>query len=126
MRTLEVLKPAGEVMVEVLELLAASRPELCDKSGAAFYPIPVVFPKILSRVVDTLQFEITRFHLEGDHALADLLTEARILLMQLVFEGDLGENHSRLFLDDHPASRTRKMDHPFKVFCEKVGTRIVT
>ncbi|MCG8599294.1 MAG: hypothetical protein MI807_04045 [Verrucomicrobiales bacterium] len=109
---------SDSVMGTVLRQFAANYPDYCDSSGRAFWPVPAYFPLLLSRVLDALQQEISSAYIHGENEKARLLAEARIKLAQITLEGDLGENHTEMFLRDHPNVTTADAENrPFDRFC---------
>jgi len=117
------LANAGQVMASTLARFASSHPELCDKSGTGFMPIPIMFPLLLTHLLDLLQLTISVLYSTNDLHV-DKLVRIRMLFMQLMSEGDLGEDHTGLFLREHPEALKRlNMDMergPFAAFCRRV------
>ena len=115
---------AGKFMGDKIRELASQQPELCDQSGKGFWPVPAMFPQLLAHTIHKLQEKITYLNLFGKYEEAKLLTEVRLGMLKVVFEGDLGEDHTRLFLDDHKgilgldSAEYRKL--PFYDFCKSV------
>src|ERR1043165_1241436 len=98
----------SSVMAATVRRLARNRPELADRSGVAIWPVPAMFPRLLSRAVDLLQQSICVLYLDGDEERAGRLAEVRSTLVQLAATGgDLGEDHCLEFLRDHPDARRR-------------------
>ncbi|MEZ4104025.1 MAG: hypothetical protein R3B60_01930 [Candidatus Paceibacterota bacterium] len=85
-----------------LREFACSHPELCDESGVAFWPIPVIMPLFFSQCLNLLQQEIVKLYVDNMREPANRLTEVRNLLAKLATEGDLGEDHASLYVADHP------------------------
>lgn len=116
------LPDAGQTMTAVLEKIAEKSPAYADSSGKVFWPIPAAFPLLLTKTLHLLQTEITRLYL-AHNPLAKQLADARMLFMKLMYEGDLGENHTDLFLVDHPSTKgitTEESNHlPFSRFCDE-------
>lgn len=114
---------AAEIATSSLAELARKRPELCDASGRAFWPVPAHFPHLLSRAVETLQQETTLRYLRHDPIAKELAT-VRTDLMKVVYEGDLGENHTDMFLRDHPEILSVTPEEadtlPFAEFCRGI------
>ncbi len=121
---IKMISDANEYMGSKIKELAERRPDLCDKSGRGFWPVPASFPSLLSHAQNQLQSKIQEFYLKGEVEKADTLASVRMDLQKLVHEGDLGENHTRLFLNDHSGIQFlsegvhRKL--PFYNFCETV------
>jgi hypothetical protein len=115
-------KEAGEFMSNMVNELAKKYPHLCDESGRGFWPVAAYFPLVLSTTLDKLQSKITNAYLSGTKKDAEFLAQLRIGLMEIVYEGDLGENHTQLYLSDHPnLSYIPKREHkslPFYDFCQ--------
>jgi hypothetical protein len=93
---------AGKYMASQVFALAKAKKEYCNGSGIGFYPVPVYFPRMLSKCIDLIQNEITKYYLKQENTKAEKLVQVRINLLKTVFEGDLGENHTGIFLKDHP------------------------
>ncbi len=110
----------GTVMAQAIQTLAKKSPQYCNGKGLGFWPIPTLFPLLLTHTLLLLQTEISRLYLEHD-PLAARLTHARTQFSKLSHEGDLGENHTELFLADHPEVRkltpTVTEQLPFADFC---------
>ncbi len=111
-------------MGECINALAKKNEKYCNNSGYAFFPVPIFFPKMLSKCIDMLQDEITNCYLENNVEVVEKLIQVRINIIKMVNEGDLGENHTGLFLHDHPM--LKNMDQltikktPFYNFCVSV------
>lgn len=115
---------AEEFMEMAVRELAATQPELRDGSGRAFWPTPAMFPNLLAECLEGLQDEITRLYLDSEWDKADLLANCRCDLLKIVGEGDLGENHTALFLKDHPTIKELTTEEsrnlPFYRFCSEM------
>lgn len=115
---------AEKFMEMAVRELAATQPELRDGSGRAFWPTPAMFPNLLAECLEGLQDEITRLYLESEWEKADLLASCRCDLLKIVGEGDLGENHTALFVKDHPSIKALKAEEsrslPFFRFCSEM------
>jgi release factor glutamine methyltransferase len=118
---MRVEEKAGEFMARKVIELAQTREDLCDESGLGFWPIPAMFPQVLSHTIHLLQRKITNLILEGKTQEAHLLTHVRCDLLKIVHEGDLGENHTGIFLHEHRRAleidRTTLEKLPFYSFC---------
>ena len=116
---------ADELMDSAIHTLAKQRPDLCDQSGRGFWPVPVHFPRLLSKTLDALQREVSERYLRHDPT-ADTLASVRMDFMRVVGEGDLGENHTKLFLADHPGIANVTPEEsdrlPFGQFCRSILT----
>ena len=99
--------------------LAKKRPELSNMSGKGFWPVPAFFPLLLSHTIHCLQNKITELYLKND-GIAKELSEIRIALLNIVFEGDLGEDHTGLFIKDHPNKLDEYKNLPFYNFCQGI------
>src|SRR6266478_37501 len=115
---------SNEYMGECINKLAKEKKQYCDNSGYAFFPVPIYFPKMLSKCIDMLQDEITSFYLKNKIEVAEKLVQVRINIIKMVHEGDLGENHTGLFLHDHPKlknmNKVELKKTPFYNFCINV------
>jgi len=113
------MKPANEFMGSTIRMLATKHPEFCDRSGQGFWPVPAYFPRLLSDYIDKLQCEITQQYLLGNSAQGNTLASVRTDVIKIISEGDLGENHTQLYIEDHPiVIGTDYRVLPFYNFCE--------
>lgn len=120
MKTL--LADAPELMASGIAKLGDQFPEYTNQSGVGFWPIPLYFPRFLSRCIDLIQEEITDHWNRKDADTAGKLIDVRIRLLRLVYEGDLGENHLGAFIADHPfvTELSAEVELPFSQFCLKI------
>lgn len=88
---------------KIFELLGEV-PRFCDRSGIAFGAIVILGPQIQAKCLYLLEKEAAKNICAGKYVLAEMLTEVRIALMLLVAGegGDLGGNHRRMYMDEHP------------------------
>jgi len=115
---------ANEFMAMIVGELAARRPALRDQSGRGFWPTPALFPLLLAHCLRLLQQRVSDLYLAGKQDHGELLATCRCNLLKLVSEGDLGEDHTSLFLADHPGLVALPRDEtqrlPFSGFCQQV------
>ena len=102
MLAIQPLPPAAVVMSTAIRHLAMQHPELAERKGLAFWPVPAIFPAVLADCIAGLQELITYEYVRDHSPSAQRLGRARCLLLTIVGEGDLGEDHTALFLQDHP------------------------
>ncbi len=114
------MSDAGTIMAEIVSRLAEDRPDLRDSSGRAFWPVPASFPLILSKCLFGLQELATGECLAGCSHRAQLVSAVRIEFLRLTADGDLGEDHTSLFLKDHPKAAEVTDRPPFGYFCEEI------
>jgi hypothetical protein len=111
--------PPGPHTVGVFRKLAAKRPDLCDGSGRGYWPTSAKFPTFVALTVLLLQRWGEELILSKD-PFAEHVVAARMHVMRLAYFGDLGEDHAKLFLADHPGLRespTDSPEFPFSRFC---------
>ena len=73
----------------------------------------------MSDYIDKLQCEITQQYLLGNSAQGNTLASVRTDVIKIISEGDLGENHTQLYIEDHPiVIGTDYRVLPFYNFCE--------
>ncbi len=85
-----------------IERFAYHNSELCDQSGVGFWPAPMLMPLIFSRCISLMQCEIVKQHKEKSFVLCQNLTMVRNLLVKLAAEGDLGQDHVSIYMEEHP------------------------
>lgn len=119
MNEIDIREHAGDFMAAYIQQLADRRPDLANMSGRGFWPVPAVFPLYLGHSIFRLQNAVSEAYLRGDSSHAAWLAHLRVLLMRIVYEGDLGENHTELFLRDHPEAP--HADGPFAKFTTHLG-----
>lgn len=115
---------ANAFMKETVRTLAHRRPALRDRSGRGFWPVPAMFPLLLSQCLHRLQQRVSELYLEGRQHEGGLLAACRCNMLRLVADGDLGEDHAALFLADHPQIGAipgqECRDLPFFTFCQGI------
>jgi len=86
----------------IVSSLAKNHPELCDESGVGFWPVSVMTPSIFARCLYLMEQECLCRIINFDYVARDLLVSIRTRLTSLVYEGDMGEDHACIYLEEHP------------------------
>ncbi len=87
---------------DIIRGLAEKRPDLRNESGEGFWPIPVMIPVVLAKCIYKIDEERLNQTQAGNYETAAMLTEVRTRLTHLVAEGDLGEDHAGIYMEEHP------------------------
>src|ERR1700741_75998 len=101
---------AAAFRAAIIKKLAKIRPDLCNSSGLGFWPVPIMIPVIIAKCIYLLHAEWQRQIMLGDRPLAKKLSEIRILLAKLGYEGDLGEDHAGIYMKEHPEVKNVEME----------------
>jgi hypothetical protein len=86
----------------IIRTLAQKRPELCDYSGRAFWPIPVMIPVVLAKCLHYVHREWFEQVCKKNYEIVSMLSLVRTGLTRLCAEGDLGEDHAGIYMREHP------------------------
>lgn len=116
------LPDANAFMGAKIEAFAAQHPEFTEPAvrGCFFWVVTCYFPELLAE----MQLRLTRLARKAylrHESDADLLAWVRMEWTKLTSVGDLGENHTRMYLEEHPAVLDMTLDQvydsPFARFC---------
>lgn len=116
------LPDAGEFMGEIIERFAALHPQYTKDPmrGQFFWVVTCYFPEILAE----LQLGLTRLARQlylAEDTDSSYIAWVRTLLVKLTTRGDLGENHTEVYLNDHGwidgLSSAQAERSPFAPFC---------
>lgn len=98
----------------IINNLANTRPDLRNRSGVGFWPVPIMIPVVLAKCLYLIHDEWFNQIQASNYKVAEMLTEVRTRVTHLVAEGDLGEDHAGVFLREHPDVKEIEMnDAPF-------------